>query len=616
MCGIVGYTGFKPAAPILLQGLARLEYRGYDSAGLALLRSGQPILTIKKAGKIHCLVSAVQEARISPVFTSGLGHTRWATHGLPVDKNAHPHSDCRNQLAVVHNGIIENYRALKRRLRSQGHVFKSDTDSEVLAHLLEQGLRRKGWVGAVRWALAQVQGTYSVVMGYGGEPEKLIGAKSGGGALVVGLGRGENFLASDIPALLSHTRRFFYLQDGELAVVSPSSTRVLRLSNGRSVTKRPLEVDWSVQQAEKEGYAHFMLKEILEQPRALKRTLAGRLDPKTGEVKLEGPFWSSAFLRRFRNITLLGMGTSAYAGMIGRDLLEKYLRVPAQLENASEFRYRKPPIGKDSLVIVLSQSGETVDTLVALREAKAQGATIIAICNAMGSSATREADGVLLTHAGPEIGVASTKAFTAQLGALWFLTLYLARLRRTIPPGLLLQKGRALGHVPRLMQKVLRQRHHVARLARKYAVFHNFLFLGRGIQYPIALEAALKLKEISYIHAEGYPAGEMKHGPIALIDRRMPVVAMALRSSTAHEKMLNNLMEVRARSGRLIALVEKGDREARRLAEDTLELPPVEEDLGPFVSILPLQLFAYEVARRKGCEIDQPRHLAKSVTVE
>jgi glucosamine--fructose-6-phosphate aminotransferase (isomerizing) len=448
------------------------------------------------------------------------------------------------------------------------------------------------------------------------EPDCLIGARCGGGSLVVGMGKGENFLASDVPALLAHTRKVVYLDDNEMAVVSTESVKILAVGDGEAVAKRPSEIEWSSEQAEKGGYPHFMLKEIMEQPRALEDTFTSRLDPRTGEVALEGRFWETPFLKRFKKITILAMGTSYYAGLVGKFLLEKYLRVPVEVDNASEFRYRNPVLGPDSLVLVITQSGETVDTLVALREAKSKGAKVVTICNVMGSSATREADGVLLTRAGPEIGVASTKAFTTQLGALWLVTLYLAKIRKSLSPKTLRLLSENLSQIPRAMGIVLKQRKTIEKIAKIYASYFNFLYIGRGIEFPIALEGALKLKEISYIHAEGYPGGEMKHGPIALIDSKMPVVAIALESSGSYEKILNNMEEVKARSGRLIALVEKGDSEAARKANHVIEVPRLGEDFAPLVTVLPLQLLAYEIAKNKKREIDQPRNLAKSVTVE
>jgi len=616
MCGIVGYTGFKPATPILLNGLVKLEYRGYDSAGLALATRNGSVQIIKKVGKIHNLISTVKHSKISVNITSGIGHTRWATHGQPTDINAHPHSGCGNNVAVVHNGIIENYQQLKDQLKAKGHRFKSQTDSEVLAHLLEDELKKYSLEKAVPKALAKIEGTYSVVIIDQSQPDTLIGARSGGGALVVGLGKGENFLASDVSALLAYTREVFYLEDEEMAIVTPKGVKVLNLSNGKTVSKPISEIAWTAEQAEKGGYPHFMLKEIMEQPRAMQDTFTGRLDPSTGKVILEGAFWSSPYLKQFKKITLLGMGTSYYAALVGKFLLEKYLKIPVEVDNASEFRYRNPIVDKHTLTVVISQSGETVDTLTALREAKVRGSKIVAICNVMGSSVTREADGVLLTRAGPEIGVASTKAFTTQLGAFWLLTLHLAGIRQTLKPAELQKKSRELAKVPFLMESVLKQKTAIEKVAKSYSTYFNFLYLGRGIQYPIALEGALKLKEISYIHAEGYPGGEMKHGPIALIDSKMPVVAIALKSSSVYEKMMNNIEEVKARKGKILAVIEKGDKEIRHKADAVLEIPAVAEDVSPMLSVLPLQLMAYQIAKLKKREIDQPRNLAKSVTVE
>jgi glucosamine--fructose-6-phosphate aminotransferase (isomerizing) len=616
MCGIAGYTGPKPAVSILLNGLAKLEYRGYDSAGLALLTPSGRMKILKKAGKIGNLVAAVKKAHLDPSIHFGIGHTRWATHGHPTDQNAHPHTDCDGRIAVVHNGIIENYQKLKSDLIAKGHRFRSHTDSEVLAHLIEDGLKNRPWSDAVRWALSKITGTYSVVAISQSAPETLIGARSGGGALVVGLGQGENFIASDVPALLKHTQNVYYLDDDEMAIVTPQESKVLGIADGKPRVKTASKIGWTAEQAEKGGYAHFMLKEIMEQPRSLEDTLTGRLDPRSGEVYLEGDFLKAPWVKKFKKITLLACGTSYYAGLVGKFLLEEHLKVPVEVDYASEFRYRNPVIGREHLVIVITQSGETVDTLVALREARLKGAKIVSICNVMGSSATREADAVLLTRAGPEIGVASTKAFTTQLEALWLLTLFFARVRGDLPVKVLREKGLALARIPTLATMALRQKKAIEKVAKTFAAHFNFLYLGRGINYPIALEGALKLKEISYIHAEGYPGGEMKHGPIALIDSRMPVVAIALKSSSVYEKMLNNMEEVKARSGKLIAVVEKGDKVAAAKADAVLEIPASEEGLSPILSILPLQLLAYEIARIKGREIDQPRNLAKSVTVE
>jgi glucosamine--fructose-6-phosphate aminotransferase (isomerizing) len=616
MCGIVGYTGEKPAVPILLDGLMRLEYRGYDSAGLAVTVPGRGLATLKKAGKLPRLAAAARRVPWRRSVTTGIGHTRWATHGLPTDANAHPHTDCSGHVALAHNGIIENHAALRADLARRGHRFRSQTDSEVLAHLLEEGLKRRAWPAAVRWALSRIEGTYSIVALWDGDPRTLIGARSGGGALVVGLGRGGQFLASDVPALLGHTRQVLYLADGEMAVVNPGGATVTAVADGRSLPKRPARIEWSAEQAEKGGHPHFMLKEILEQPRALEDTFTGRLDPANGRVFLDLKRATPAFMRRCRRITLLACGTSFYAAQVGKFLFEKYLRIPTEVDYASEYRYRDPVRGGGHLAVVITQSGETVDTLVALREARRMGARVLSICNVMGSSATREADDVLLTRAGPEIGVASTKAFTTQLAALWLLTLQWARDRGDLPLPVLRRKALSLARIPAQAALVLREAGRIAAVARRLARHRDFLFLGRGINYPIALEGALKLKEISYVHAEGYPGGEMKHGPIALIDQRMPVVAIALRGSKVYEKMLNNMEEVRARRGRLIAVAERRDPLVARKAASVFWVPPVDEDLSPILSIIPLQVFAYEVAKNLGREIDQPRNLAKSVTVE
>ncbi|MGH7740316.1 MAG: glutamine--fructose-6-phosphate transaminase (isomerizing), partial [bacterium] len=501
MCGIAGYTGPRPAVPILLNGLAKLEYRGYDSAGLAVLNPMGKMRVLKKAGKIENLAKAVKNAGLDASLHFGIGHTRWATHGHPTDQNAHPHTDCGGTVAVVHNGIIENYQKLKKELLARGHRFKSQTDSEVLAHLIEEGLQKRPWAEAVRWALSQVTGTYSILAACGQAPGILIAARLGGGALVVGVGENENFVASDVPALLEHTQKVYYLDDDEMAVVAPDGNRILGIRDGKPRKKEASKIAWTVAQAEKGGHPHFMLKEILEQPRALEDTQRGRLDPKSGEVFLEGGFQRAPWVKSFKKITILACGTSYYAGLVGKFILEEHLKVPVEVDYASEFRYRDPVINKNHLVIVITQSGETVDTLVALREARLKGAKVVVVCNVMGSSATREADAVLLTRAGPEIGVASTKAFTTQLEALWLLTLFFAQARRTLPIKFLRAKGKALARVPALAAAALKQRKKIEKIARIFANHYNFLYLGRGINYPIALEGALKLKEISYIHA-------------------------------------------------------------------------------------------------------------------
>jgi glucosamine--fructose-6-phosphate aminotransferase (isomerizing) len=616
MCGIVGYAGGREAVPLLLAGLRKLEYRGYDSAGVAVLTRDGHLRLAKKAGKIGNLDAEVKAHPLGE-STCGVGHTRWATHGAPTDDNAHPHLDCGGDLALVHNGIIENHASLRRRLMGQGHRFRSQTDTEVLVHLVEEGLKRRSWEEAVRWALRQVEGTYSIVCLNRKEPGKIIGARAGGGALVVGLGKGEHFLASDVPALLSHTKSVFYLEDNEMVALTASGVQVTGIDDGKKKVKPTLQIQWSAAQAEKGGHPHFMLKEIYEQPRALLETLLGRLDPSTGKVTLsQGETLSKASLQGVKRVLLLACGTSYYAALVGKFILEEHLRVPVEVDYADEFRYRKPVVGRGDLALVISQSGETVDTLVALREARQRGARVGAICNVVGSSVDRESDFCLITRAGPEIGVASTKAFTTQLAAFWLFALDWAAKRRSLPPSRLKALGKDLARVPTLAAQTIKLGRNLKAIAKRYASHYNFLYLGRGLNYPIALEGALKLKEISYIHAEGYPGGEMKHGPIALIDAKMPVVAIALKSTEVYEKMLNNMEEVRARHGRLIAVVEKGDQNAARKAESAIEIAKSTEGLSPILAVLPLQLLAYHVAVRLKREIDQPRNLAKSVTVE
>jgi glucosamine--fructose-6-phosphate aminotransferase (isomerizing) len=616
MCGIVGYTGSREAVPLLLAGLRKLEYRGYDSAGVAVLTHDGRLKLAKKAGKIANLDA---EVKLHPLgeSTCGVGHTRWATHGAPTDDNAHPHLDCGGDLALVHNGIIENHAPLRRRLMEQGHRFRSQTDTEVLVHLIEEGLKRRSWEEAMRWALKQVEGTYSIVCLNRKDPGKIIAARAGGGALVVGLGKDEHFVASDVPALLPYTKTVFYLEDHEMVVLTAKGVRVSGVEDDKVHHKKPLQIQWSAEQAEKVGFPHFMLKEIMEQPRALLDTLLGRLDPMTGKVSLDSKeTLTPTAIVGVKRILLLACGTSYYAALVGKFLLEENLRIPVEVDYADEFRYRKPVVGRGDLAIVISQSGETVDTLVALREARQRGARVGAICNVMGSSVDRESDFCLITRAGPEIGVASTKAFTTQLAAFWLLTLDWAAKRHSLPPERLKQLGKELSRVPTLASQTLKNTRNLKAIAKKFASHYNFLYLGRGLNYPIALEGALKLKEISYIHAEGYPGGEMKHGPIALIDAKMPVVAIVLKSTQVYEKMINNMEEVKARHGRLIAVVEKGDVLAGKKAESVIEIPKAPEGLTPILSILPLQLLAYYVAVRLKREIDQPRNLAKSVTVE
>ena len=609
MCGIIGYIGAKKVVPILMDGLKRLEYRGYDSAGIAVVEDGE-LRVRRSAGKLSGLEESLRADPLDGIF--GIGHTRWATHGRPTEENAHPHRDCTGQIVLVHNGIIENYLELKERLKSQGHRFVTVTDTEVIAHLIES-CYDGDLEAAVRRALPQLRGIYALVVLSTREDRKLVGARMGP-PLVVGLGEGEYFVASDVPAILAHTRDVFFLGDGEVVVLERGGVRLLD-HDGRELSPRIQRVTWDPIQVEKGGYKHFMLKEIFEQPRAVRDTLAGRFSLDEGQVFLEEIGISPEDLRAVRKINLVACGTSWHACLVGKFLIEKMARIPVEVDFGSEFRYRDPLIGDGCLTVVVTQSGETADTLAALREAKRRGARTLAICNVMGSMVTREADGTLYTHAGPEIGVASTKAFTAQLVALDLLALYLAQVRGAMAPAGAQAHLQELTRIPSHIEKVLIHDAAVEELAKRFFGATDFLFLGRGVNYPVALEGALKLKEISYIHAEGYPAGEMKHGPIALIDKDMPVVALA-PDHAAYEKMVGNIEEVKARDGILIALASDGNRDLAAKADHVLFVPRTDESLTPILLIVPLQLLAYHIALRRGCDVDQPRNLAKSVTVE
>ncbi len=614
MCGIVGYVGQRDAVGVILEGLRRLEYRGYDSAGVAVVAQG--VLQRRRSeGKLQNLERALAAEPLSGAF--GIGHTRWATHGRPSEENAHPHQDEHGRVVVVHNGIIENYLELKARLVAAGVRFATQTDTEVIAHLVASHLDESGsLVAAVRRTLPELRGIYALLFLHRDEPQTLVAARLGP-PMVVGLGQGENFLASDIPALLPYTRDFVFLDDGELALVTPDSVRI-EGPDGRERHRPAQHINWDPVQAEKGGYRHFMLKEIHEQPRAVRDTLLGRMSLDEGEVPLGelGPV--AAALAGVRRVVLLACGTSWHAALVGKFWLEQFARLPTEVDYGSEYRYRTPILGPDVLAVAISQSGETADTLAAFREAKRGGALPLAICNVQGSMLTREASATLLTHAGPEIGVASTKAFTAQLVALGLLALHLGRRRGTLAPDQCRGLLAGLARVPQLMEQALLLDAAIEPLAKSLARASDFLYLGRGLHYPIALEGALKLKEISYIHAEGYPAGEMKHGPIALIDENLPVVAL-LPAGPLYEKMLSNVQEVKARGGRVVA-VSGGPVEALRgalePADTVLELPSGDEAWMPLVSVLPLQLLAYHVAVRAGRDVDQPRNLAKSVTVE
>ncbi len=614
MCGIIGYIGPKPVVPVLIEGLRRLEYRGYDSAGLAVV-NGHGIDVRRSAGKLHNLEEVLANDPLSGVY--GLGHTRWATHGRPTEENAHPHRDCTGKVVVVHNGIIENYLELKRELQGKGHRFVTETDTEVVAHLVEAESKGDGLENAVRRAMKRLRGLFAIVLLSSDDMEKIVAVRNGP-PVVVGLGDQEWFVASDIPAILQHTRDVSFLDDGEMAVITRGGVAFTDLA-GHTIDKRPQRITWDPVQAEKAGYKHFMLKEIFEQPTAVRETILGRVSQDTGLVFLDEMALADADLRSIDKVQLLACGTSWHAGLVGKFLIEQLAGVPTEVDYGSEFRYRRPIVNERTLTVVITQSGETADTLAALREAKSKGARSIAICNVVGSMATREAEGTLYTHAGPEIGVASTKAFTCQLVALHLLAMYLGQVRGTLDEARRRALIQDLLALPHLLDEVLHTSKQVEEIAGRYYNRSDFLFLGRGINYPIALEGALKLKEISYIHAEGYPAGEMKHGPIALIDEQMPVVAIA-PSDHVYEKMLGNIQEAKARGGSVIAIASAGDDTLDSLldrnTDSIISVPAMPPELAPVAIVIPLQLLAYHIAVRRGCDVDQPRNLAKSVTVE
>ena len=613
MCGIIGYIGSKPVVPLLLDGLRRMEYRGYDSAGVALVRP-DGISLRRSPGKLVNLESTIRDEPVEGRY--GIGHTRWATHGRPTEENAHPHSDCTGRIVVVHNGIIENYLELKRELQSQGHNFQTETDTEIVAHLVEREMRDDSLEGAVRRALTSLRGMFALVLVSADDQDKIVAVGNGPG-LVVGIGVDESFVASDIPAILSHTRDVVFLSNEEMAVITPSGVAFTD-HGGRPLSKPTQRVLWDPIAAEKGGHRHFMLKEIYEQPSAARETILGRVSVDRGQMFLEDLHIPDETLRTLEKVTIIACGTSWHAGLVGKYLIEALAQLPVEVDYGSEYRYRSPIVAAKELTIAITQSGETADTLAALREARGRGAHGIAICNVVGSMATREADGTVYTHAGPEIGVASTKAFTSQLVALHLLALYLAQLRGRLTPETLRPRIAELLHVPQLIEQAIKASRVTEKVAERFYSRTDFLFLGRGINYPIALEGALKLKEISYIHAEGYPAGEMKHGPIALIDERMPVVALA-PADHVFEKMVGNVQEAKARGGSVIAITTEGDlRMADVLdANDViLPMPATGALLTPIVMAIPLQLLAYHIAVRRGCDVDQPRNLAKSVTVE
>jgi glucosamine--fructose-6-phosphate aminotransferase (isomerizing) len=608
MCGIMGYIGGREALPILLEGLRRLEYRGYDSAGVAVY-TGEKLEIRKAAGKLSRLVEVVSSAPVQG--TVGIGHTRWATHGHPTDSNAHPHSDCSGRIVVIHNGIIENFLELKEELHRRGHRFQSDTDTEVLAHLIEEAyegdLER-----AVRHAVSRAKGAYAIVVLSSHEPDKLIACRQIS-PLIVGLGDGETWLASDIPALLPYTRQVIVIEDGEMATITRDGVRVMTLG-GEVVEKTPMHVTWDAAMAERGGYPHFMLKEIHEQPRALQETLMGRLDL-AGQITLDGVSLPDGFVKGLEKVWLVACGTAYHAGLVGRWLLEHLSKIPAEADLASELRYRDPLVSGTNLTVAISQSGETADTLAAVREMKARGSRILAITNVVGSTLTREADDVLYIRAGPEIAVASTKAYLTMLVALTMLAIELGRRRGTIPGEKLNALLLGLRELPGKAQEVLNREIEVVELARRYARCQDIFFIGRGLDYAVAMEGSLKLKEISYVHSEALAAGELKHGTLALVTNGVPVFALCTQRHV-REKMLINIQEVKARGAEVVAVAYEDDVEIARLVDHVLPIPPVDDLLSPVLAIIPLQLFAYYVARERGHDIDQPRNLAKSVTVE
>ncbi len=610
MCGIVGYIGNQDVAPVLLDGLKHLEYRGYDSAGIAVL-SNNMIEVRRSKGKLSELEEMV---KAQPVLGNiGLGHTRWATHGRPSEENAHPHRDCKNEIVVVHNGIVENYLSLKDELQAKGHVFVSETDTEVFAHLIEEEFTNNLYT-AVQRALKKVKGTYALGVMSLKDPEQIIAARNDS-PLIVGLGKDEYFVASDVPAILNHTRDVIFLDNGEMVVLNRDGVKITDM-DGEEKKKAVVKITWSATQAEKAGYRHFMLKEIFEQPTAIEDTIRTRLGE--DRIHLEEIELSSQQLEKIEKITIIACGTSWHAGLVGKFIIEELVRIPVEVDIASEFRYRDPIISDKTLTIAISQSGETADTLSGIRQAKSNGSKIISICNVLGSSIPRESDGTIYTHAGPEIGVASTKAFTSQLTALYLLAIYLGREKGIIGVERAKELINELRRLPHLVGNILKEDEKdgkLKKLAHEFSYYRDFLYLGRGINYPIALEGALKLKEISYIHAEGYPAGEMKHGPIALIDKDMPVVTIATCGKT-YEKILGNIEEVKARDGIVIALATEGDMEIAKKADNLIYVPHTMEIFSPILTIIPLQLLAYYIADKKGCDVDQPRNLAKSVTVE
>ena len=623
MCGIVGYVGQKSVVPVIIEGLRKLEYRGYDSAGIAVAGNGDGLQVRRAEGKLRNLEDVIRHKPLEGSY--GIGHTRWATHGRPTEENAHPHRDCTGRVVVVHNGIVENYLSLKKRLIEEGHKFSTETDTEVIAHLIEKALKsangkRPSLEDAVRKTVKQLTGVFALVVISADDPNKIVAARNGPPA-VIGLGQNEYFVASDIPAILHHTRDLFFLADGDLAIITPSGVQLTDF-DAKPIQRQVQRVTWDPIQAEKGGFKHFMLKEVYEQPRAVRDTTLGRISQDSGRVFLEEMQVSEDDFRKIDKVNIAACGTSWHAGLAGKFMIERLARVPVEVDYASEYRYRDPITGPDALTILITQSGETADTIAAQREAKAKGSKTLAICNVVGAMIAREAAGTIYTHAGPEIGVASTKAFTAQLTALFLFALFLAQKRNQLSEEQSIKLVQELTRLPGKLEAILNHDEACDDLAKRYQKVQDFLFLGRGIHYPIALEGALKLKEISYIHAEGYPAGEMKHGPNALIDENLPVVVLATKdpddpdSVLRYEKTMSNIKEVTARSGKVIAIATEGDNEIHESADHVLYVPKAPELLLPILEVVPLQLLAYHIAVRRGCDVDQPRNLAKSVTVE
>jgi glutamine---fructose-6-phosphate transaminase (isomerizing) len=627
MCGIVGYVGNKKVVPVIIEGLRRLEYRGYDSAGIAIGSPSKPKLEVWRApGKLSNLEEVLRAHPLDGTF--GIGHTRWATHGRPTEENAHPHRDCTGRIVVVHNGIVENYLELKRELTQQGHKFVTETDTEIIAHLIEQIQKDAEAAGkpilleeAVRRAVKHLRGAFALGVLSAAEPDKIVAARLGP-PVIIGVGDGESFVASDVPGILHHTRHVYFLADGDMAVLTRAGVKLTDF-DGRAIERELTRIQWDPIQAEKGGYKHFMLKEIWEQPRAVTDTTLGRVSLDSGSVFLGEMQIPDDELARAASINIAACGTSWHAALTGKYMIERLARLPVDVDYASEYRYRDPMGGPDALGLLITQSGETADTLAAQREMKALGSKTVAICNVVGAMVAREAHGAIYTHAGPEIGVASTKAFTSQLTALFLLAMKMGQLRGKLDKAESIALIEELGRIPAKIEETLRGcSAQCEALAKEFSTARDFLYLGRGIHFPIALEGALKLKEISYIHAEGYPAGEMKHGPNALIDETLPVVVLATRdeadpaSKLRYEKTLSNVQEVTARSGRVIAVATEGDKTIGDLVEHVVPIPPAPELLSPLIEIVPLQLLAYYIAVRRGCDVDQPRNLAKSVTVE